>query len=218
MERLLIAARRSPARVLRGGPDPDATCGRLARPDRARLRRRCTCLGGALEVGEHSRQLVGVRTERLRPCSATRASSTRSSNCSRSWRSKRSRTISARSAARSPLTCRITLPPQRADIVVEVHELLLTWWSTLHVLSRPEWLAASELRIGLGCMRMSTDEPGRGARSRDDRGRRRRRDDRVRHRTGVRPGNGRARPQRAATGRGLRRSRADRSVRIVTEA
>ena len=37
-------------------------------------------------------------------------------------------------------------------------ELLLTWWSTLHVLSRPEWLAASELRIGLGCMRMSTDE------------------------------------------------------------
>src|SRR5438552_16664327 len=25
-------------------------------------------------------------------------------------------------------------------------------------LSRPGWLAASELRIGLGCMRMSTDE------------------------------------------------------------
>jgi aryl-alcohol dehydrogenase-like predicted oxidoreductase/predicted kinase len=31
-------------------------------------------------------------------------------------------------------------------------------WRTLRVLSRPEWLAASELRIGLGCMRMSTDE------------------------------------------------------------
>src|SRR5918996_1570828 len=30
--------------------------------------------------------------------------------------------------------------------------------STLRGLSRPGWLAASELRIGLGCMRMSTDE------------------------------------------------------------
>jgi aryl-alcohol dehydrogenase-like predicted oxidoreductase len=29
---------------------------------------------------------------------------------------------------------------------------------TLPVLSRPGWLAASELRIGLGCMRLSTDE------------------------------------------------------------
>jgi aryl-alcohol dehydrogenase-like predicted oxidoreductase len=29
---------------------------------------------------------------------------------------------------------------------------------TLPVLSRPEWLAPSELRIGLGCMRLSTDE------------------------------------------------------------
>jgi aryl-alcohol dehydrogenase-like predicted oxidoreductase len=30
--------------------------------------------------------------------------------------------------------------------------------ATLRVLSRPSWLAASDLRIGLGCMRMSTDE------------------------------------------------------------
>src|SRR5713101_8189826 len=30
--------------------------------------------------------------------------------------------------------------------------------ATLCVLSRPGWLDASELRIGLGCMRMSTDE------------------------------------------------------------
>ncbi|MBA2641614.1 MAG: aldo/keto reductase [Actinobacteria bacterium] len=29
---------------------------------------------------------------------------------------------------------------------------------TLRVLDPPGWLAASELRIGLGCMRMSTDE------------------------------------------------------------
>jgi aryl-alcohol dehydrogenase-like predicted oxidoreductase len=29
---------------------------------------------------------------------------------------------------------------------------------TLRVLSRPDWLAPSELRIGLGCMRLSTDE------------------------------------------------------------
>src|SRR5438128_7832164 len=31
-------------------------------------------------------------------------------------------------------------------------------WRTLRVLIRPAWLDASELRIGLGCMRMSTDE------------------------------------------------------------
>jgi aryl-alcohol dehydrogenase-like predicted oxidoreductase len=31
-------------------------------------------------------------------------------------------------------------------------------WRTLRVLSRPGWLATSELRIGLGCMRLSTDE------------------------------------------------------------
>src|SRR5436189_1372854 len=29
---------------------------------------------------------------------------------------------------------------------------------TLRVLSRPEWLGASELRVGLGCMRMSTGD------------------------------------------------------------
>jgi aryl-alcohol dehydrogenase-like predicted oxidoreductase/predicted kinase len=31
-------------------------------------------------------------------------------------------------------------------------------WRTLRGLSRPGWLAASELRVGLGCMRLSTDE------------------------------------------------------------
>ena len=31
-------------------------------------------------------------------------------------------------------------------------------WRTLRGLKRPEWLDLSELRIGLGCMRMSTDE------------------------------------------------------------
>ena len=102
----------------------------------------------------------------------------------------------------------------RSDAVMR--RSLVGAWRRLRRLSRAFWLDPSELRIGLGCMRLSTDEArDEELAARDDRGRRRRRRDGVRHGARVRPRAGRARPQRAAARPcaardGRRRARADR--------
>ena len=103
------------------------------------------------------------------------------------------------------LTCRSSLTSVvgRASVRLPQGSRSRALWSrTLRRLNRAGWLDASELRIGLGCMRLSTDADRDEERcaatiaAAVDAGR-----DRVRHRARVRPRRRRPRAQRAAAGR-----------------
>ena len=80
-----------------------------------------------------------------------------------------------------------------------------------------DWLAPTELRIGLGCMRLSTDADRDPDVPATIAAARRRRDHGVRHRARLRPRRRRARPQRAAARRGAPSAAPRTRARIVTK-